>query len=150
MLKLVDKPVLDIMTRSVVTVSPDTTVEVVKNIFDTQNIHHIPVVHNAILMGIISKIDVYRMTHCIDLFRSKDNAALNQHLLETLLAEDIMTRTPTVLAPDDSINYAAELFSRNDFHALPVVSGEKLIGILTTYDLIQYTFGKQILRGDAL
>ena len=133
-------PVSEIMTKTLVVVTPDMTLDKVKIIFDTHSFHHIPVVENECLKGIISKIDLYRVSHCLDLFHSKKNEELNDQLFKSLLAGEVMSANATVLSPDDSISYAANLFNRNKFHALPVVVGEKLVGMVTTYDLISYAY----------
>lgn len=133
-------PVSEIMTTNLIVVSPNTTLDKVKEIFETHGFHHLPVVNNHCLCGIISKIDLYRVSHSIDLFHSKTNEELNNRLFKSLLAEEVMATDATVIAPDDTVAYAAELFSRNQFHALPVVVGEKLVGIVTTLDLIKMAY----------
>jgi CBS domain-containing protein len=52
--------------------------------------------------------------------------------------EQIMVRNPQCITPDTLIKDAAELFLKSEFHALPVVENKKLLGILTTTDLIKY------------
>jgi CBS domain-containing protein len=133
-------PVSEIMTTNLVVVSPNTTLEKVKELFETYAFHHVPVVNNHCLCGIISKSDLYRVSHSIDLFHSKSNEELNRRLFKSLLAEEVMASNAVVLSPDDTISHAVELLSLNQFHALPVVEGEKLVGILTTYDLIKYAY----------
>lgn len=133
-------PVSEIMTTNLIVVSPNTTLDKVKDIFETNMFHHLPVVNNHCLVGIISKIDLYRVSHSIDLFHSKTNEELNNRLFKSLLAEEVMATDATVIAPDDTVAYAAELFNRNQFHALPVVVGEKLVGIVTTLDLIKMAY----------
>lgn len=133
-------PVSEIMTTDLIVVSPNTTLDKVKDIFETNMFHHLPVVNNHCLVGIISKIDLYRVSHSIDLFHSKTNEELNNRLFKSLLAEEVMATDATVIAPNDTVAYAAELFSRNQFHALPVVVGEKLVGIVTTLDLIKMAY----------
>jgi CBS domain-containing protein len=133
-------PVSEIMTTNLIVVSPNTTLDKVKDIFKTYMFHHLPVVNNHCLVGIISKVDLYRVSHSIDLFHSKTNEELNNRLFKSLLAEEVMVTDTTVLAPDDTVAYAAELFNRNQFHALPVVVGEKLVGIVTTLDLIKMAY----------
>lgn len=136
--------ILDIMTQYVITVSPNTTVDVILDIFETNPIHHLPVVQDKQLVGIISKIDVFKMTHCIDLFRSKANEDYNKKLLQSLLAEEVMTNDVVTLAPHNSIYEAATLFSQNKYHAIPIVEHEKLVGIITTFDLIEYAFNEKL------
>jgi CBS domain-containing protein len=49
-----------------------------------------------------------------------------------------MVRNPQCIIPDTLIKDGAELFLKSEFHALPVVENKKLLGILTTTDLIKY------------
>lgn len=134
----------DIMTQFVITVTPNTAVDVVLDIFETNPIHHLPVVLNKQLVGIISKIDVYKMTHCIDLFKSKANEDYNQKLLKSLLAEEIMTNDVITLSPNDSVYEAAILFSQNRYHAIPIVENDKLVGIVTTFDLLEHAYDQNL------
>jgi acetoin utilization protein AcuB len=47
-----------------------------------------------------------------------------------------MTTGIAKLEPTDKINVAMEIFKENLFHAIPVVLDEKLVGIITTYDIL--------------
>ncbi len=133
-------PVADIMSRYIVAVTPNTSVLEVKSLFDINQFHHLPVVDKGKLMGIISKIDVYRVTHCDTLFRSKSDQDFNDRLLKSILAEEIMSEHLVVLSPTDTVTEAAALFSKNKYHALPVIDNGKFVGIVTTYDLIEYAY----------
>ncbi len=134
----------EIMTRYVITVNPNTTVDKVLEMFGNEQIHHLPVTTNGQLAGIISKIDVYRITHCIDLFRSKSNEEYNHKLLKSLLAEEIMTKDVVTLSPNDTVMKAAALFSQNRYHAIPIVQDGKLVGILSTFDLVEFAFNQSL------
>lgn len=133
-------PVSDIMSRYIIAVTPNTSVLEVKSLFDANQFHHLPVVDKGKLMGIISKIDVYRVTHCDTLFRSKPDQEFNNRLLKSILAEEIMSQHLVVLSPDDTVTEAAALFSKNKYHALPVIDKDKFVGIVTTYDLLEYAY----------
>ena len=63
---------------------------------------------------------------------------------------DIMTTKVVTLDPDDSIGLAADIFLANRFHALPIVEGKNLVGILTTYDLIKFCFQEPMASDDNL
>jgi predicted transcriptional regulator len=56
--------------------------------------------------------------------------------LNNYTAKDIMTKKLAKLDPDDKINVALEVFRENLFHAIPVVQNERIVGILTTFDII--------------
>lgn len=131
----------DVMTRDMTTVGPNMTADIIYEMFyDNHSFHHLPVVDGEKLVGMISKLDVYRITHCIDLFDSKSNQVYNDKLLRSLLAEEIMTKDVVTLSPGNTIEDAAKLFGQNHFHALPIVEDEKLVGIVTTLDLIKYAY----------
>jgi acetoin utilization protein AcuB len=138
-------PVADIMSRYIVAVTPNTSVLEVKSLFDNNQFHHLPVVEKGKLMGIISKIDVYHVTHCDTLFNSKPDQEFNNRLLKSILAEEIMSKHLVVLSPTDTVVEAAALFSNNKYHALPVVDNDKFVGIVTTYDLLEYAYHDVLL-----
>ncbi len=47
----------------------------------------------------------------------------------------IMTTNLITVSPEDSLSTARETFMTNSLHHLPVLDGEKIVGIMTTYDL---------------
>jgi CBS domain-containing protein len=49
---------------------------------------------------------------------------------------DIMTRNLVQISSNAPIYEALELFQKNEFHALPVVEKDKLVGLVTTLDII--------------
>lgn len=53
-----------------------------------------------------------------------------------LIARDIMTPDPVTVSPDMPVTEAAKLMVDHGFGALPVISGDKLVGIVTEGDLI--------------
>ena len=50
-----------------------------------------------------------------------------------------------VLSPTDTVVTAATHFTKNKYHALPVVENGKLVGIVTTYDLIEYAYNDHLM-----
>ena len=134
--------VKQIMTTEVVTVRPDDTMELVHRIYNTSEIHHLPVVNGeGVVVGIVSKSDYYSISNAFPLFRPDLREAANERLFKSLLVEDVMTRQVAMLSPDDSLTVAAGFFKENIFHAIPIVDREgKLVGILTTFDLLNFFF----------
>ncbi|MCB0587488.1 MAG: CBS domain-containing protein [Phaeodactylibacter sp.] len=131
-----------IMTTPVITVSPDDTMSKVQDIFRMNNIHHIPVVDKGKVVGIISKADYFRLLHGFTLFRTEKSNEYNDAIMRSLLVGEVMTKQVATLNPDDSLEMAAGFFRENLFHALPVVDKGRLIGIITTFDLITYAFSE--------
>ena len=133
-----------IMTTEVITVRPEDTMEMVHRIFQTTDIHHLPVIDaDGKVIGIISKADYYSISNAFPLFRPDLREAANERLFKSLLVEDVMTRQVATLSPEDSLAVAAGFFKENIFHALPIVDKHgKLVGIVTTFDLLNYFFSQ--------
>lgn len=129
-------PVSTIMTTDLITVSPEDSLKDVKANFEGRKIHHLPVVDNGNIIGIISKSDfLYFMRGYTN---SETDAFINDSRLSAYQAKDIMTKGLAKVEPSDRINVALEVFKENLFHAIPVVdNGNQLVGIVTTYDIIK-------------
>lgn len=127
-------PVSTIMTKDLLTVNPKDNLKVVKEIFEQNRLHHIPVVRHKKIVGLISKTDLLYFLKGANPEKEK---VRNERLLEKFCAEDIMTTGLAKLESDDRINVALEVFKENLFHAIPIVDGEELCGIVTTYDVIK-------------
>lgn len=136
-----------IMTTKVICVRPDETMDKVQDIFRKNNIHHIPVVDEGKVKGIISKGDYLKLLHGFTLFKTQKSEEYNNAILRSLLAREVMTRQVAVLNPDDTLELAAGYFRENLFHALPIVDeGGGLIGIVTTYDLLNFAFSESEVK----
>ena len=62
--------------------------------------------------------------------------------MRSLLVKEVMSKQVATLGPEDTLELAAGFFRENMFHALPVVDEDNmLIGIVTTYDLLNYAYG---------
>lgn len=133
MIKETDIAIRELMSRAVVIASPDDTLDKLDELFKAYNIHHLPVVEgNGTLKGIISKGDLERVKLAVDLYFNAND--------EKVTAKSIMTSQVASIGPNEPIGQAADIFMANIFHALPVVEGNRLIGIITTHDLLKYCF----------
>ena len=133
-----------LMTTDVITVSPDDNLLKVEEIFTTHNFHHIPVVDGEnILKGIISNGDFFKMQNSLTIFNTKDSKKHNHSIFHATLVGEIMAKMVAKLSPDDTALVAVGIFRENLFHALPIVNKDgKLVGMLTTYDLLTYAYNK--------
>jgi len=128
----------NIMTTNLITISEYTSLKKVDKIFGENQIHHLPVLNGAKLVGMVSGSDHLFFKRGFDVSSKPESNEINQFRLKTHCAGDIMTRTLAHLAPEDQISLAMRLFEENQFHALPVVEEERLVGILSTHDLIKH------------
>lgn len=135
-------PISSIMTTDLVTVRPDEKAAKIRELFNTHRFHHLPVTtEKNNLVGIISRHDVQHMDYLLS--RNTTGKIWTARENERITAEDIMTAYPMHLEKNDTIGLAADLFLSNRFHALPIVEDGQLIGLITTHDLLEYTFGSR-------
>lgn len=135
-------PISDAMTANVKTVSPNTTMDKVAEIFTTHSFHHIPIVNeDGMVIGIISSTEQHMLEDHFTLFKRKESQVANDKIMRSLLAKEVMTKKVATVRPDDTLDYAVDIFRENLFHALPVVDkNKKLVGILTPYDVMTWAF----------
>lgn len=127
-------PVSKIMTKDPISVNLSNDVADVVQIFKERNIHHIPVVSGEKLVGMISKTDIDRISYV----NSYATEAANAVVYDILKLEQVMTSNLETIQVEDQIKEAAELLARGTYHALPVMEGDKLAGIVTSTDVINY------------
>ena len=140
-----DIAIREIMTTNLVTVSPETKASEIKALFDKNGFHHLPVVDRGEnLVGIISKEDFFKVSYILSLkTRGPRWSEMEYH---ALCAKDYMTSYPLSLDPDDTVGLAADIFLANKFHALPIVEDGQLIGLVTTHDLLKYSFNSRYVE----
>lgn len=132
-----NEPVSKIMTAKLVTVHHGEPVSKVRQLIREHGIHHVPVVNGNKLVGIVSNSDVLRVSFG-DAFKT-DERAVDATLDHTMTLEQLMQKDPVSVRENAPIREAAQILARGDFHSLPVVSeGHKLVGMVTSTDLIRY------------
>ena len=127
-------PISTIMSRDLHVVLPDDNMALVKDIFDRKRINHIPVMRHGRIVGIINKTDFKAFYNCS--VKNLDNKATTQTLLRLHIAEEVMTNKVFMLEPTDNVSYALEILRDNIYTALPVLDGEKLVGMVTALDIV--------------
>lgn len=133
------KPIKEIMTTRLVTILPSTKAIQVKRIFEKNSFHHLPVVdEDERLLGIISKEDLFKVSYILSLNTSGETYSSLSY--RSITANELMTHYPLALDPDDTIGLAADIILANKFHALPIIEDGKLVGLVTSHDLLKYSF----------
>ncbi|MEZ4919878.1 MAG: CBS domain-containing protein [Saprospiraceae bacterium] len=135
-----DARIVSIMTRNPETVNPQNNMEVVRTIFEKFGFHHIPVVEEGQLVGLVSYTDYLRIIR--DLFNNPMEESANNTILKSLLVREVMTENLLCLNESDTVRDAMRVFKTNHFHSLPVIGDDgKLLGIVTTYDVLKVLEG---------
>jgi CBS-domain-containing membrane protein len=140
----------DIMTREVVTIGPEASVEDLAKLLESRRISGVPVLDaQGILVGVVTQSDLVQRSRDLDLPPALNILDLHlfletpshfQKRLEKLLGnkvKDVMTADPVTVAPETSVNEIARLMSAKGVHTLPVLDAGKLVGIVGKLDLIR-------------
>lgn len=114
----------DIMTRSVVTVTEQTSLEEAARLLDAHRITGLPVVDaEGRLTGILSQSDLVRRTRWIGAW-SPD------------LVGQVMSRAPVTVPPSEPLPSLCQRMVEHRIHRVVVVEGETIRGVLTTLDIL--------------
>jgi CBS domain-containing protein len=140
-----------IMTRRVITVSPDTTIVAAAKTMLTQHISGLPVIDAAgKLVGIISEGDFIRR---IEIGTQRKRARWLKLLLGTgreasdfvheqgRKVGEIMTPNPFTVSDDTLLEDIVVLMEKHDIKRLPVMRGDQIVGIVTRSNLLQAVAG---------
>lgn len=129
-------PVSKFMSRQPVVLAPTDTMDTAEKLFRKHGIHHLPVVENGRLKGMVSFSDYLKIIR--ELFGGAHEARKNDQIKHAITAHEIMTKNLHSLSPTDTLGDAIRLFKANRFHSIPVVQGEqRLTGIVTTFDMLE-------------
>ncbi|MDH3766753.1 MAG: CBS domain-containing protein [Nitrosopumilus sp.] len=146
-----------IMTKKVITVSPNDSIFEVESILLNNKIRRVVVSKNKIPVGIITYRD-FVPAKTFDLHKEFTDPAERSEIfwnsqpnefnvnklsyLLTFSAKDIMTKEPFFVSPSDVVYGAAILMIRHGISGLPVVQDKKLIGIVTKSDIVNIIASK--------
>lgn len=119
------------MTRTPITVTPEDTLLRAGDLLRENRIHHLPVVTEGNLVGIVTGSDLRNFALKKAVAEKAKEAVVTDNSVG-----DVMTREVITVTPADTIEDALLLLHRRRFGALPVVEGEKLVGIITKADIL--------------
>jgi acetoin utilization protein AcuB len=114
------------MSRNLVTVPPDRRVAHVVRLMQVEGIRHVLVVEGGRLAGIVSNRDVRSLLI--------DGEA---HVFPASPISQVMTENPVTTAPEVPLTLAARAMLERKIGALPVLDGDRPVGILTRSDALE-------------
>lgn len=129
-------PVSKIMTSDVITLNNTDDLITAEKLFKKNKIRHIPVVRGEEIIGMLSYTDLLRISFADAIYEDEqevDTVVYNMFTIEQVMAKNLISVSSTT-----TIKEVAEILSKKEFHALPVVDNNTLVGIVTTTDLINY------------
>ena len=131
-----NESVTKIMSASPVSIGQNEPVSAARKLLDEKGIHHLPVTDGDQLVGILTSNDFLRVS--FGEFGNQDARSLDAILDHTYKLADLMNAEPVTIGSNDTVRDAATILANQNFHSVPVVDGAKLVGIVTSSDLIQY------------
>jgi acetoin utilization protein AcuB len=130
-----------VMTQRIVTIHMDDSLALVREIFEASGFHHLLVVEDDQLVGVVSDRDYLKaISPFIDTIseRIRDRATLERKV------HQIMTREVITLKVTDTMVTAISLFNQHKISCLPVVDEhDKPVGIISWRDIFRY-FGASV------
>ena len=129
-----DEQVRDWMSTDIVTVDITGTLPEAHALMKEKKIRRLPVLDEGRLVGIVTLGDIREAS-------PSDATSLSIYELNYLLAkldvESIMTREPLSVSPSTKLSEAAKLMLNHKIGGLPVLDGEKLVGMITESDIFR-------------
>ena len=144
--------VKDIMSKEVISVTPDTMVTDVAQILAKFRYHGVPVVENGEIVGVITETDffirnypnLYLPSYIDFLKKAKFHKGLPKkkkketNKLLKAQAKDIMSPKVVTISEDEDISELAKMYQTSSLYTLPVINKiNKLVGIVTQADIIR-------------
>ncbi len=119
----------NIMKTDIVITQPDETAEGAWELMQMKRCHHLLVVGDAGLVGLISERD---------LGGKRGEKVRKGHKVRDLMTTDVITATPNT-----TLHEAAEMMRGNTIGSLPIMENGKLCGIITVYDMLKILAGSR-------
>jgi len=119
-----------IMSTNLITVSPTSTLAEARTLMHDHRIHHLPVIDNEKLVGLVTLTNVLAATDSF--FRDpKNRIHANEILVEDAMVPDVAT-----VDINASLRHAALFIEKHKIGCLPVMDDDKLVGIITDTDFV--------------
>ena len=139
--------VSDVMTKRVISISPETSVLVAADLMLKHHISGLPVIDNqAKLVGIVTEGDFLRRAEFgterhvpswLDALRGRADAAADYVHSHGLAVKEIMTGNPVTVAEGTTLDEAVRLMENINIKRLPVLRDGKLVGIISRANLMR-------------
>jgi CBS domain-containing protein len=141
--------VSDFMTKEIVSLGPDKTVQDAALLMIEKNISTVPVVDSeSTLLGVITEADFIGQNadvpHALAELKSVFGHIFYHEGVEdiykeakNMTLEDVMCMDPKTVSSDFSLNDVVDLMSKYNLRRIPVVDDGKLVGIITRHDILK-------------
>lgn len=123
------------MTSPALTIRPQTSLFEAYNLMYENDVRRLPVVdRDGTLVGILTMSDVQQASPIVP---GDDDDTARRLLVSVQTVEEIMTPDPVTVTIDDTVRDAAERMLEYEVSGLPVIEGDRVIGIITESDIFR-------------
>ena len=130
--------IAEIMTPDVITVSPSTPMSEVRRILTRGSFHHLPVLDGDTPVGMISTNDMLRIMQKQTMASGQDR---NDAIDRAATVAEVMQTDLITMRENDHVERAVDLLAEGERHSVLIVDGdEKLVGIVTNVDVLEWLF----------
>ena len=123
----------EIMTVNPVTVSPGEKLRTAIEKMSSARCRRMPVVAQGRLVGLIADLDIREALNSPIILRERWQ---DEDLVDHVTVEACMTPNPITVTPETPVVQAAELMRDHKISSLPVLDGDRLVGIVTETDML--------------
>jgi len=139
----------DIMSKDIITVTPDTPVKEAAKIMSEKGVGGLPVIDKEKLVGLVTERDLIMQDvrlhfptylHFLDGYIYLESLKEFERKLRQAVGAnvgDVMTRDVITVGPDDSVEEVATLLVEKGISRVPVMEGDVLLGIVTKSDIVK-------------
>ncbi len=130
-----EKLVSDLMTVPVHSITAESSLADLAELFDRHDVRHVPVIDaEGDVIGLVSDRDLLRnvLTDQADVPLSVRESAMHGTLVESVMTVEVVT-----LEPNETARRAARVMLENKFGCIPITEGSRLVGIITQSDFLR-------------
>lgn len=127
--------VADVMSRELETVGPNDQLLEAERLMNDHRFRHVPVIDDDdLLVGVLSQRDLFHsaLLKCVGYGEHGVTKLLDMFLVKEAMKTDVVSVTP-----DAPLSSAADLMLERKLGCLPVLDGDRLVGILTEADFVR-------------
>jgi CBS domain-containing protein len=125
--------VKEVMVKEVATLDVNDELSLANDIMRLGRIRHLPVVDGTRLAGIISERDLFRSSLAQALGYGSE---ATRDLMKKLRIKDVMVSKVVTVSPETELCEATRIMVEKKIGCLPVVEGERLVGLITETDIL--------------
>ncbi len=147
----------DIMTKTVATVRPDTSIQEIAALMVEKHISGLPVLdEGGKVLGMVSQSDLLHRAEVgterkhkwwFRILADTKDMAREYSKAHGLRAGDVMTRYVISVKADAELSDVADILDSNRIKRVPVIEGDRLVGIITRGDLVRALSLSQLAKG---